>query len=1160
MLSKYIRIVVIFFVINLIMASGIFVSSKENKHNNQDLENDKKMGIVSKEVSLQTCPPHPLKNTGFPTNNIPSTSFPTQNIPKSSTRTGTFNLLCIRVQFQTDNVTQTTGDGTMDPSHNVNYYNSIFSNMKSYYQEVSYGQFNLNASVTDKVYTLDHEMGYYGQNSNSVERNVFLVNDSIAKADPDVNFSLYDYFIVIHAGSGEETDINDDSPWDIWSNHIGIYHLWQVLGQVIITDDGKWINEISIIPETQDQDGYWGSDITGVACHEFGHDLGWPDLYDVGYNSDGIGIWGLMGGGAHLNEGKTPSHPSAWSKVFMNWVDPIEITQNTQNIIIRNVESYPDIYKITVPNTNGNEYFLIENRQKTGYDRYIPHGGLLIWHIDESVIYQNIGGGFTRLEANSVNVNPNHKGVDLEEASSTQELDNPNDYNSGDSNDPWYSNQAGFTPYSNPNSNSYSNQNTEIFITEITGSSQNMMFSVRLEEREVAIIKPEVNSSWVQPGETGSFEFQLTSNREETGPVNDWLTLSASGDNADWVQFNANPAPLAGKNIPCTFYANITVPADALYTWKAIITIDALSNDTTQAIETITLTVNVGKTTGYEISKVGNISLGPGEANKYNLTFSINNTGNELESFEISTLLSNEWWHEYLVYDEVDIPPLSSRPLYLHFHSLENSLAGELCEITLVVKLGDKEKTSSFTATVEQVYNITIAPEILKINATHNSPATYNIELENHGNGIDNVSLELNGKKANWEITLSQKYLLIPPGESVTIQLIVRPPNLAQKGEDFRFTLSGVSGGGISVETDAMEVTVEKYLAMSIALDGYNTTLRTDQERASFNVEMFNRGNVENYYTISIITPDSILLELEGYIMDNITIQPFERLYIDIFLVFPDERIGGIYSLELSITMNRNPSIHFITTLNVSIPMVYEVDMSITPSMGELDISASTTITYALVVNNTSNTNITIAVISPESVPGLNIFISPDGEYIKLARGESVTFEIKFSIRRGVETGNSILDFTIRTFDDNSEHSVKTYLNLIRSGGGPGEESESAKEYQFQFLLSIGGGILVCIIIVAVIITLKTRRRKRNGLEMGEGNLDTMEEGSQVIDDGGETPSIHTSVKEEETDEIVSMDILNLEKENLLDSSKITPQQNELPASDEHTPHQKPLK
>src|SRR5690606_41205846 len=49
----------------------------------------------------------------------------------------------------------------------------------------------------------------------------------------------------------------------------------------------------------------------GVFCHEFGHNLGLPDLYDTdpgNGSSQGIGEWGLMGGGSWLGGEHYPSN------------------------------------------------------------------------------------------------------------------------------------------------------------------------------------------------------------------------------------------------------------------------------------------------------------------------------------------------------------------------------------------------------------------------------------------------------------------------------------------------------------------------------------------------------------------------------------------------------------------------------------------------------------------------------------------------------------------------------------------------------------------------------------------------------------------------------------------------------------------------------------
>ncbi len=616
----------------------------------EDSAEKTKSGGKSLVPALNYFPAHPDKKNNLasdPAYQVVNDLEPLSNIPKRSRSTDTrtdFSLLCIRVQFQTDYVSTTTGNGTMLPEHDMAYFDSILGRMETYYDEVSYGLLTVNTHITEQIYTLDNNMSYYGANDERTKRNVNLVNDAVIKADPDINFNQYRKFIVIHAGSGEESDVRDDSPNDIWSNHVGEYQMWAVLGQAISTDDGTTIRDISIVPETQDQDGYFGSNITGVICHEFGHDLGLPDLYDVDYNSNGIGIWGLMGAGGHLNNGVTPGHPCAWSKVFLGWVDPVEISANTETVYIRNIEDYPDIYKIIIPDTDGKQYFLIENRARTGFDYYLPHGGLLIWHIDESVMYENLGGGFTRLDANDINTDPSHKAVDLEEASGTQELDILVNYNNGDSYDPWYSDSIGFTPSSTPNSADYSDRKTEIHFTAISRNANTMTFSVMVEERRLFLTGPQKNSSVALPGEPASFDVTLLTNRETGGATMDWVTLVPGGPDSQWVSFKENPVKIPQKNKEFVTQVYVTVPPDALYLDKFGITISAISNDSTPASETVFLNVTANKITGFSMDLLDDINILPGPGNTTILSLWLNNTGNNEEIYYLSASRTDDEW------------------------------------------------------------------------------------------------------------------------------------------------------------------------------------------------------------------------------------------------------------------------------------------------------------------------------------------------------------------------------------------------------------------------------------------------------------------------------------------------------------------------------------
>ena len=120
----------------------------------------------------------------------------------------------------------------------------------------------------------------------------------------------------------------------------------------------------------------------GTIIHEFTHCLGLPDLYPMETGPYSIvDEWDLMDGGNYTNWGWCPPNYSMMEKMLLGWGKPTELTEATtitgmkpvseggETFIIRNA-AYP------------NEYYLLENRQQTGWDYGVPGKGLLIFHVD----------------------------------------------------------------------------------------------------------------------------------------------------------------------------------------------------------------------------------------------------------------------------------------------------------------------------------------------------------------------------------------------------------------------------------------------------------------------------------------------------------------------------------------------------------------------------------------------------------------------------------------------------------------------------------------------------------------------------------------------------------------------------------------------------------
>jgi len=391
---------------------------------------------------------------------------------KAELVTGTNNILIIVIDYSDLSATQTAASfsdmvngpwatGTLD----------------DYYQEVSYGVFGVSGIAYGWYRAANNHTYYANFDGISGTDDDFgggaypynaprLVEEAVDAAEAaGVNFSNFDNdgdgfvdtVVIVHGGRGAEATGDPD---DIWS------HKWSISsgGGTSRNYDGVIIDTYNIQPELNSG----GNHIEiGVFAHEYGHVLGLPDLYDTDGSSEGIGNYGLMGAGSWGADGASPERPShmcAWSKVYLEWINPTVITEDTLDQLINQIETNSEVYKLWTRGRPQAEYFLVSNRQKVGFDsRFVGDGGLLIWHIDEDVINAN-------LFWNTVNDNENHKGVDLEEADGMNDLDFGR--NRGDAGDfyPGSTNNTVFDDTSNPNSRNYSGATSKVEVINISSS------------------------------------------------------------------------------------------------------------------------------------------------------------------------------------------------------------------------------------------------------------------------------------------------------------------------------------------------------------------------------------------------------------------------------------------------------------------------------------------------------------------------------------------------------------------------------------------------------------------------------------------------------------------------------------------------------------------
>lgn len=445
--------------------------------------------------------------------------------------------------------------------------------MRDFYREASWGTFDISGVVTRWItaprtyaqYT--SSVGGFGSPPNNAQQ---MALDAIQMIDPELDLSQFDNdgpdgipdsgdddgtldaLFIVHAGPGGEETANQS---DVWS------HKWTmpaahnspdgVIVHAYTTEPEEWAG---VAPFTTAGDLI----SVGVFCHEFGHVLGVPDIYDTQFSlntgaNEGVGEWDLMASGIynHLAGnplGSSPSRFSAWSLERLGWVAPIWVHADSLGVSIPPVATTGQVFRLWTNGEEDAEYFLVENRQPIGFDAALvrssiesgngPAHGLMIYHIDGTALDQS---------------NPARKLIDVEEGGGVripsgfvgeQNLDtvegrtvvqdlcggSPNVVgNRGDYYDPWpgAGNRAHFESLSCPNSNrNCGGLNTQVAIRNIAENAGTITADFLVSGIQVrrlsatiddspAVGTPNNGNGLLESGETAMLHFPI----QNVGPV-----------------------------------------------------------------------------------------------------------------------------------------------------------------------------------------------------------------------------------------------------------------------------------------------------------------------------------------------------------------------------------------------------------------------------------------------------------------------------------------------------------------------------------------------------------------------------------------------------------------------------------------------------------------
>ncbi len=266
--------------------------------------------------------------------------------------------------------------------------------VKKYFSDMSNGMFEPQFDVYGPVH-LTQNMKYYGAGQSDYMSR--FIPDVCQAMDESLDFSQYDadgdgivdLVYVIYAGYS--ASVHGNSTDCIWPKtgrgNYGTY-------------DGVTVrlygvnNELNGTPATAESGGHIFMNGIGLFCHEFSHAMGLPDLYPTVASSQvsnqGMEDFSIMDGGEYCyNFGYMPVAYTAWEREAMGWFEIETLTEPTTITNLASVEAGGKAYRImNDADETGNEYYILENIQRGGWNSYIGSSyggyshGLMITHVN----------------------------------------------------------------------------------------------------------------------------------------------------------------------------------------------------------------------------------------------------------------------------------------------------------------------------------------------------------------------------------------------------------------------------------------------------------------------------------------------------------------------------------------------------------------------------------------------------------------------------------------------------------------------------------------------------------------------------------------------------------------------------------------------------------
>ena len=492
--------------------------------------------------------------------------------PSTSATTGVKCGLTVLIDFEDERATISREE--VSNFLNGDNYTGFGNNgsVKQYFADVSNGRLTFTNTVTPYI-TIPksvHPRSYYNDTTkNCFVQGNYLVHDALEVMKSLPNFTN-DFLPLLEAvtvnSQKKVVSANffvageDSGVWTqgIWGH---CFVLSQFVGQQTLWSGGMIVDAYQLTPMGEQLE-------LAVFCHENGHLFcGFPDLYD--YDSDSWGGAGCMCLMSWFPSPINPPQVCAYLKAAAGWASVVDLPSGTNFVASLSAggPGFNQFYRIRKPGVS-TEYFLLENRQRTGRDAEISGSGIAVWHIDELGDRDNQG-----LQTNSNHLN---YAVTLEQADNRWDLEFNGE--ARDSEDLFYAGNLAahyanaFSDLTSPSAQWWDGLRSGLVLSDFSANGQTMTFTAKVDPVVVRFDPVDLTVFETQPA---AFTFSLAS---VSGPSIQWykdgapLTALAGITGVDTNQLTIAAAAASDAG---SYWAVITHAAGTATTRVAQLTVKA---------------------------------------------------------------------------------------------------------------------------------------------------------------------------------------------------------------------------------------------------------------------------------------------------------------------------------------------------------------------------------------------------------------------------------------------------------------------------------------------------------------------------------------------------------------------------------------------------------